>query len=496
MSNDFSTILDALELNSQQIGSKLFCKDLSTGENYSHMQFNSLVNQCANFIQENYGNSRIVSSALRNSIEGLIVFFAAQKIGGSINPMPHTLSFNEIKKNLEFIQSDLLFTADSRLPKVNKSLSLVEIDRKDNNFLEKISAYDDKFNFMPSSEDTAAFYYTSGTTSNPKCIEYTHANQISLIESICREFSYLPEAIHLGLLPIGHTAITNYQLLPVIFQGSTLFLAESYMDVRRNFWETVYENNISNMQTVPTVLEMIINTPTNFTDFKRLKIKYVGCGSAPLATELQNKFFEKFSLPVANLYGLSESGPSHFDNPLEVDWKPGSIGKPIDVNHCKIFRDDFSEADENESGQIGLKGKNIFKGYYKNKKATIECMHKDYFLTGDIGYKDSDGKFYFSDRSKDLIIKGGVNIFPGEIEEVIYELQGIRLVAVVGKKHHIYGEDIKAFIQKEEGSNINETDVIDHCNKFLQRMKIPAEIIFIEEMPKTASGKILKRNLR
>ena len=156
----------------------------------------------------------------------------------------------------------------------------------------------------------------------------------------------------------------------------------------------------------------------------------------------------------------------------------------------------MSEADENESGQIGLKGKNIFKGYYKNKKATNDCMHDGFFLTGDIGYKDQNGKFYFSDRSKDLIIKGGVNIFPGEIEEVIYEMQGIRLVAVVGKKHHLYGEDITAFIQKEEDSNINETDVMDHCNRFLQRMKIPSEIVFIEEMPQTASGKILKRNLK
>ena len=496
MSYDFSSILNALEINSKNIGSKLFCKDLSTGEDYSYVQFHSRVNQCANFIKENYGDTRIISSALKNSIEGLIVFFAAQKVGASINPMPHTLSLNEIKKNLEFIQSDLLFTEDSRLSMENKSLSLVEVVRKENNFLEKISAYDDKFDFMPSSQDTAAFYYTSGTTSNPKCIEYTHANQISLIESICRGFSYSPEAIHLGLLPIGHTAITNYQLLPVIFQGSTLFLAESYMDVRRNFWETIHENKISNMQTVPTVLEMIINTPTEFKDFESLEIKYVGCGSAPLATELQNKFFEKFSLPVSNLYGLSESGPSHFDDPLESGWEPGSIGRPIDVNDCKIFRDDMSEADENESGQIGLKGKNIFKGYYKNKKATNDCMYDDFFLTGDIGYKDQNGKFYFSDRSKDLIIKGGVNIFPGEIEEVIYEMQGIRLVAVVGKKHHLYGEDITAFIQKEEDSNINETDVMDHCNRFLQRMKIPSEIVFIEEMPQTASGKILKRNLK
>ncbi len=496
MNDQFSSILDALDKNSKDKGSKLFCKDLSSGHEYTYQQFNILVNQCANYITKNFNETSIISSALKNSIEGLIIFFAAQKVGASINPMPHSLSISEIEKNLHFVQPDLLFIEGSDSPLICKKISQVNIDREVDNFIETISLYGEKFDFMPSSEDTAALYYTSGTTSNPKCIEYTHGNQIALIDSICRDFSYSSNSVHFGILPIGHTAITNYQLLPVIFQGSTLFLAESYMDVRRNFWEIIYENNISNIQTVPTILEMIINTPTEFKDFRNLSLKYIGCGSAPLAVELQNKFYNKFSLPVANLYGLSESGPSHFDDPLEADWRPGSIGKPIDVNDCKIFRDDMTEAHENESGQIGLKGNNIFKGYYKNQKATKECMFNNYFLTGDLGYRDSGGRFYFSDRTKDLIIKGGVNIYPGEIEEVIYELQGIRLVAVVGIEDKIYGEDIKAFIQKDDDSNINERDVMEHCRKSLQKMKMPTEIVFIEEMPKTASGKILKRNLR
>ncbi len=496
MNDQFCSILEALEKNSKNIGSKLFCKDLSSGQEYTYKQFNILVNKCANYITKNFNETRIISSALKNSIEGLIIFFAAQKSGASINPMPHSLSVSEIQKNLHFVKPDILFVEGAKFPLISKKIPQVNIDRDDNNFVEIIAPYGENFDYMPSLEDTAAFYYTSGTTSNPKCIEYTHGNQVALIDSICRGFSYSSNSVHFGILPIGHTAITNYQLLPIIFQGSTLFLAESYMDVRRNFWEIIRDNNISNIQTVPTVLEMIINTPTKFKDFKNLSLKYIGCGSAPLAVELQNKFFNKFSLPVANLYGLSESGPSHFDNPLEMDWRPGSIGKPIDVNDCKIFRDDMTEADENESGQIGLKGNNIFKGYYKNQKATKECMFNDYFLTGDIGHKDAEGKFYFSDRTKDLIIKGGVNIYPGEIEEVIYELQGIRLVAVVSIEDKIYGEDIKAFIQKDDDSDINESDVMEHCQKSLQRMKMPTEIVFIEEMPTTASGKILKRNLR
>ena len=497
MNRDFSSIVEVLNFNSEEIKKNKFCIDLSTNKEYSYQEFDVLVNRCANFISDNLKDTKIVSSALKNSIEGLIVFFAAQKAGGSINPMPHSLSQSEIEKNIEFIKPDILFIEGSvQFNKIVNEGLTVTIKRKEDSFLSMISTYSDSFDFMPSKDDTAAFYYTSGTTSNPKCIEYTHGNQISLIDSICRGFSYSSESVHLGILPIGHTAITNYQLLPVIFQGATLYLAESYMDVRRNFWEIVFKNKITNIQTVPTVLEMIINTPTKFEDFKSLSMKYVGCGSAPLTPELQNKFLDKFSIPVANLYGLSESGPSHFDDPLEENWKPGSIGTQLDVNDCKIIKEDMSFASQGEIGQICLKGKNIFKGYYKNSKATNEAMHNGYFLTGDIGYENSEGKFFFSDRSKDLIIKGGVNIFPGEIEEVIYKIPGVRLVAVLGIPDNIYGEEIHAFIQKETGSLLSEDDVARLCGQSLQKMKIPKKVTFIDEMPKTASGKILKRNLR
>ena len=164
----------------------------------------------------------------------------------------------------------------------------------------------------------------------------------------------MQDSKHLGILPIGHTAIINYQLLPTIFLGSTLVLAESYMSIRRDFWEIISDHQVTNIQTVPTILEMILNSPTNFTDFQTLPLKYIGCGSATLAPEMQKNFQNKFTLPVANLYGLSESGPSHFDDPFEENWIPGSVGIPIDVNECKIFNEDMSFADQGKVGQIFL----------------------------------------------------------------------------------------------------------------------------------------------
>ena len=497
MPQKYSSIVEILEEHALIRGEKLFCKDLSSGQSFSYKSFNGYVNKCANFIKEEYGDIDIVSSALKNSIEGLIVFFAVQKVGASINPMPNSLSYNEIKKNINHLSPQLVFLEkDAFHSDESYDSKVFFIDREEDAFLKYLDKYVPTFEAQIKKTDNAAFYYTSGTTSNPKCIQYSHGNQIHLIDSICRCFGYKEDSIHFGFLPIGHTAITNYQLLPALFLGSTLLLAENYMSIRKNFWQIVNQEKVTNIQTVPTVLEMILNSPTEFKDFKNLEVPYMGCGSATLSVEIQKRFNEKFLIPVVNLYGLSESGPSHFDDPHEKDWEPGSIGVPIDVNDCKIFKDDMIEAAVDEVGQIALKGKNIFQGYYKNHEATEAAFFGDYFLTGDLGYKDKSGKFFFADRKKDLIIKGGVNIFPGEIEEVIYELKSVALVAVIGIKDRIYGEEIVAYIQKVKGSSLTNEEVIDHCAKYLQRIKLPKDIKFLEEMPKTPSGKILKRNLK
>jgi long-chain acyl-CoA synthetase len=262
-----------------------------------------------------------------------------------------------------------------------------------------------------------------------------------------------------------------------------------------NFWEIMQQHNVTYLQVVPTILIMILNTPTSFRSFEALNLKYIGCGSAPLASEIQTQFQERFSLPVSNLYGLSESGPSHFDNTQEKGWKPGSIGKPLDVNQCIIFKDNFEPAKPNEVGEIALKGENIFNGYYKNEEATKKAMYGEYFLTGDLGYYDDKGYFYFVDRSKDLIIKAGVNIFPGEIEEIITTLDEVEMVAVTGIPNKILGEDIAVFIKIKSGEVITKERVLEICNANLQPIKIPTSVEFVEQMPTTPSGKIIKRAL-
>jgi len=493
----FNSIIEAIQFHADTSPDSDFCLDLTLDRAFSYLEFNHYINKCANYIESLDDHKiKIISSAMRNSIEGLIIFFASQKVGAAINPMPNSLSSREIQRNLEFVKPDLTFLeAEQKSNHFEGKQKILYIDMDQRGFLDELDKFPNHYEDFPKPEDISALYYTSGTTSDPKCMEYSHKSQIHLIESISRAFRFTKKNIHLGILPIGHTAITNYQLLPCLLNGSKLILVENYMSVRQNFWEIISEEAVSYVQVVPTILIMVFNTPTDFLDFDQLKLDYIGCGSAPLGIEIQLQFQEKFGIPVANLYGLSESGPSHFDDPLQSNWEPGGIGKPLDVNDCKIFRDDMTIADSFEIGQIALKGENIFNGYYNNQEATIKAMHNGYFLTGDLGYYNNDGYFFFSDRSKDLIIKGGVNIFPGEIEEIISSLTEIEIAAVVGIPHKILGEDIVAFVKLKDGKNIDKQSIIQKCRDNLQPMKVPSIIEFVDEVPTTPSGKIIKRSL-
>jgi len=492
--NNFSDILTERSLLHPN---KVYCHKIN-GREITFLELEQYVNQCCRFFEEiGIVSGDVLTISVPNSISFIIFYMAGIRSGIKVNPCPSTLSENELIKNIDFVESKLLITQ-----------KLIDIDiipahcsylkfNDDDDFLLQLENYkDDKYEREICSDDIACIYYSSGTTGNTKSVLYSHKNMLSLTKSIVNDFQFLPESIHLGVLPLGHTAITNYQLLPSLYAGSTLFLADNFNSVRGDIWKIVADFNITYLQVVPTILFAMIATPYDDENVKaNCSLKYVGCGSAPLSIESQINFYNRFNVKVANLYGLSETGPSHFDNPLLPEWEPGSIGYPLTVNDCKIFSKDLNELRVGEIGQIGLKGDNVFVGYYKNKKAYRNAFFNDYFLTGDLGYKDETGKYYFSDREKDLIIKGGVNIVPGEIEEIIFKLKNVQSAAVIGVPHELFGEEIIAFVEKKD-SSLEKQHIVDVLAEHLQPLKRPNRIIFVDNMPVGPSGKILKRKLR
>ena len=493
----FKTFSEIIDYWAQKQPEKIFLVDLSAGSQYSYAEFAAAVRRTAGFLRrKGIKSGSIVSVRIRNSIEFLVIYFATLRLGGIINPLPASMSDKELVKNIAFVKPRILFIEHKSTKKFTELCDVFPVSFRDSRaFMRLMNAWPDtKRSWKIDPRKPACLYYSSGTTSNPKGILYSHRNMTSLIASVCTEFRHAQNTVHFGFLPMGHTAITNYSFLPVTYAGGTLVFAENFSTIRRYFWDILKKYKVTYVETVPTVLFSILNTPYPRFSKKGLQLGYLGCGSAPLPLDIQKRFQKRFGVPVANLYGLSETGPSHFDNPTKKNWKPGSIGRPLSVNACAIMDEQMHELPVNAVGEIALKGPNVFIGYFKNSIAYQAIIRKGFFMTGDLGYRDRNGLFYYIDRKKDLIIKGGSNIFPGEIDEVLFKHSAVLEASTIGVPDDFYGEEIISFVVLKKP--IAEEVLLRHCAKYLQNAKRPKRILPIASIPKTYSGKLLRRMLR
>jgi long-chain acyl-CoA synthetase len=224
------------------------------------------------------------------------------------------------------------------------------------------------------------------------------------------------------------------------------------------------------------------------------QLRFAMCGSAPVPAEILKRFEETFNCLVVEGYGLSESTCRSTFNPPNEKRRAGSCGLPIG-NEMRVVDDDDNEVPIGTLGEIVLRGENILKGYYKNEEATKRAFRGGWFHSGDIGYRDEDGYFYIVDRKTDMIIRGGENIYPREIDEVLYQHPEVASAAAVGVPDELYGEDVAAFIVLNEGSVVSAEEIIGFCRERLADYKCPKRVIFLDEIPKGPTGKLLKREL-
>lgn len=218
------------------------------------------------------------------------------------------------------------------------------------------------------------------------------------------------------------------------------------------------------------------------------------CGSAPVPAEVLRKFEETFGVLVVEGYGLSESTCRSTFNPPNEDRRPGSCGKPIG-NEMKVFDENDEEVPDGELGEIVLRGPNILKGYFNNPDATAKAFANGWFHTGDIGYRDADGFFYIADRKSDMIIRGGENIYPREIDDLLYTHPAVAAAAAIGVPDELYGEEVAAFVVLKNGHNTTAEGLIEFCREHLADFKCPKSVHFVEDIPKGPTGKLLKREL-
>jgi len=341
-------------------------------------------------------------------------------------------------------------------------------------------------------DDLASILYTSGTTGKPKGAMLTHRNLL-VNATQGAELVPLGAGDRVGmLLPLFHAnAQVVTCLIPMMIRCEVVMWERFSAST---FWETVEQLQPATISAVPTILAAVLNAPN--APGPENPLRYIICGAAPLSVDLLEAFETKFGIRILEGYGLTETGCISSINPFYGARKAGSIGLPIRGQTMQIVGEDGAQVANGDYGEIIIRGPNVMPGYFDNESATAESIRDGWLYTGDIGYVDDDGYFFIVDRTKDMIIRGGENIYPREIEEVIYQHEGVLEVAVIGLPHEIRGEEVLAVVAPVDGYELDTAQLSAFVAERLAKYKLPARIELRDELPKTPTGKISKGPLR
>jgi long-chain acyl-CoA synthetase len=349
------------------------------------------------------------------------------------------------------------------------------------------------------SSDTAVILYTSGTTGFPKGAELSHSNMVLNALASRSIMALVHEDVHVVSLPLFHSFGQTCQMNSGFATGNTLVLIPRF--TAEAVFSGLQQENGTVFAGVPTMYWALLsydNKDGRFDMEKIIKTFRIGIsGGASLPIEILTDFEKKYHIPILEGYGLSETCPVATFNHLDRTRKPGSTGNPIWGVEVRIFAKDGTLLPAGEVGEVAIRGHNIMKGYYGNPEATASAIKEDgWFYTGDLGKLDEDGCLFIVDRVKDMIIRGGFNVYPREIEEVLMTHTAVSLVAVIGVPHDQHGEEIKAYVLLKEGEAISESELIAWSKEQMAGYKYPRIVEIRASLPMTATGKILKKELK
>jgi long-chain acyl-CoA synthetase len=345
-------------------------------------------------------------------------------------------------------------------------------------------------------EDIALLQYTGGTTGFPKGVMLTHKNLVSNV-SMCSAWLYKckrGEEIMLGVIPFFHVYGMTTVMIFSVMQAYKMVLLPKF-DVETTL-KTIHKQRPTLFPGAPTIYIGLLNHP-GLSKYDLSSIDSCLSGSAPLPIEVQKEFEEATGGKLVEGYGLTESSPvTHANFLWDRPRKKGSIGVPWPDTDAVILSLETREPlPPGEIGEIAVKGPQVMNGYWNNPEETEQILKDGWLITGDLGYMDEDGYFYVVDRKKDMIIAGGFNVYPREIEEVLYEHPDVQEVVAVGIPDPYRGETVKAYVVVKEGSIVTEQELNEYSRKYLAAYKVPRKYEFRDELPKTVIGKILRRTL-
>jgi long-chain acyl-CoA synthetase len=339
--------------------------------------------------------------------------------------------------------------------------------------------------------DLAVIIYTSGTTGRPKGAMLSHSNLLHNVKSCAKVLELVGDDRIVVLLPMFHSfMMTVGILLPMLIGGSIVLIKSVHPP--KNIVQEVIRHRATILPAVPQFFRMLTHggLPPD------MPLRLCISGGAPLPAEILREFTARFPIPLLEGYGLSEASPVVSFNPVHGPWKAGSIGVPIHDVEVSIQNDSGEMLAPNTTGEVCVRGGNVMQGYWNQPAETAASVRNGWLLTGDIGHVDADGYFYITDRKKDMLLVNGINVYPREIEEVLYKFPGVKEAAVIGVPDQRKGEQPVAFISPNDGIQLDSNVILTYLRERLADYKTPKKIIQLPALPRNATGKILKTALR
>jgi long-chain acyl-CoA synthetase len=426
-----------------------------------------------------------------------IVYYGILRLGAIVVPMNVLLKQREVAFYLGDSQAKAIFAwhgfaedAEAGAATAGTACTLVKPGEFEQ-LAFAASPIDDVAEVAP--EDTAVILYTSGTTGTPKGAELTHDNLARNAEIAAGLFSLGEDAVLLGALPLFHSFGQTCAMNAAIASGGCLTLIPRFEPGKA--LEIIERDRVNVFEGVPTMYSAILNHPDH-ARYDTSTLEVCASGGAALPVELMRGFEAAFGCKILEGYGLSETSPIASFNHPDRERKPGSIGTPIAGVEMKVIGDDGESLPSGEIGEIVIRGHNVMKGYWRQPDATAAAIDADgWFRTGDMAIVDEDGYFFIVDRKKDMIIRGGYNVYPREVEEVLYEHPAVREAAVVGVPDDEWGEEIGAAVALRLDAEATEDELRDFVRERVAAYKYPRRVWFVDDLPKGPTGKILKREI-
>ena len=429
----------------------------------------------------------VVAIMLPNAASFVVSLFAAWRLGAAVTPINPSLTPAEVNYQVSDAAATVLIAQTA--PNFDPGAPVVSTDALDGGDptpgLRSAPQYPDSA--------LALLIYTSGTTGRPKGVMLDHANLNAMCGAVIDGFKLTPDDHSLLILPLFHVnGIVVGTLSPLLAGGRATIAGRFKVDT---FFDRMEQTRATYFSAVPTIYTMLCGLPASVKP-DTSSVRFAVCGAAPASVELLEAFESRYGIPIIEGYGLSEGSCASTVNPLKGTRKAGTVGLPLAGQTIRLVDASGKPVPDGEAGEVVIKGANVMRGYLNRPEETAEAIVDGWLHTGDVGRFDEDGYLVLVDRAKDMIIRGGENIYPREIEAVVHGLPQIAEAAVVGRAHPVYGEEPVLFVSLHPEGTLDTDAIREHLRESLSKYKLPVEITIMDDLPKNAVGKIDKPTLR